>query len=85
MMDFSSISSKSHQSFSKTIALWVMWAACNVVNLVELHEVVELPGTVAWAIVTLEYEWMSRFCEDHSQFFDHCMCGSFLTIKNLVK
>ena len=41
----------SHQSLSESIALWVVWVACDMVNLIETQEVVELPGTVARSIV----------------------------------
>ena len=54
----------------------MMWAARDMVNLVEFKEVVELPGSVAWAIVTFQYKWTSKLYEDHSQFLDHRMCGS---------
>ena len=41
----------SHQSLSKSIALWVVWAAGDMVDLVEAQKVVELSGTVARSIV----------------------------------
>ena len=48
------------------IALWMMWAAGDMVNFVEFKEVMELPGSIAWAIVTFQYEWMSKLSKDHS-------------------
>ena len=54
----------------------MVWAACGVVNLVEFKELLEFPGTVTQPIVTPEYEWSSKLCEDHSQFLYHHMCGS---------
>ena len=79
----------SHQSFSKSIALWIVWAAGDVVNLIETQEVVELPGTVARSVVRSQNEQSAKFSEDKSQFLDHCMCvellGSLLTIRYLEK
>ena len=40
-----------HQSFSKSIALWMVWAAGDVVHLLEIQEIVEFPGTVTRSIV----------------------------------
>ena len=40
-----------HQSFSKSIALWMVWAAGDVVHLIGTQKVVELPGTVTRSIV----------------------------------
>ena len=40
-----------HQSFSKTIALWMVWAAGDMVYLIEIQEVMKFPGTVTRSIV----------------------------------
>ena len=40
-----------HQSFSEPIALWIVWAAGDVVHLIEIQEVVKFPGTVTRSIV----------------------------------
>ena len=48
---YPSVSWQCHQSFSKTIALWMVWAAGDVVCLIEIQEVVELSGTVTRSIV----------------------------------
>ena len=40
-----------HQSLSKSIALWVVWAAGDMVDLIEAQKVVEISGTVARSIV----------------------------------
>ena len=64
-----------HKSFSKTIALWIVWAALDVVHLVELKELLELLRTVERSIVTSQQEWSAKFGKDHSEFFDHSMCG----------
>ena len=40
-----------HQSFSKPIALWIVWAAGDVVHLIEIQEVVKFPRTVARSFV----------------------------------
>ena len=41
-----------------------MWAAGDMVNLIETQEVVELPGTVARSIVRSQNEWSAKFSED---------------------
>ena len=48
---YPSVSGDAHQSFSKSITLWMVWAAGDVVYLIEIQEVVELPGTVTRSIV----------------------------------
>ena len=48
------------------LALWMMWAASNMVNFVEFKEVVELPGSVAQTIVTFQHKWASKLSKDHS-------------------
>ena len=39
------------EASSKSIALWMVWAAGDMVHLIEIQEVVELPGTVTRSIV----------------------------------
>ena len=76
-MDFSiNFFNNDHQSFSDSIALQMVWAAGDVVHLVEFKEVMELPGSVTWAIVTFQYKWMSKLSKDDSHFLYHQMCGS---------
>ena len=65
-----------HMNVGKTIALWMMWAAHDVVHLIELKELLELLGTVARSIVASQHEWSAKFSKDHSEFFDHHMCGT---------
>ena len=54
----------------------MVWAAGDVVNLIELKELLEFPGTLAWSIVTSQHEWSSKFCENHTKLLYHGMCGT---------
>ena len=54
----------------------MMWAAHDMVHLIELKELLELLGTVAQSIITSQHEWLAKFSKDHSKFFDHGMRGT---------
>ena len=47
---FHQLLQNAHKSFCESIAPWMVWAASDVVNLIELKELLEFPGTVAWSI-----------------------------------
>ena len=55
-----------HQNFSESIALWMIWAFHDIVYFVEFKEVMELPGSVAWAIITFQHKWVTKLSKDHS-------------------
>ena len=47
------------------MTLWMVWAARDMVNLIDFKELPEFPGTVAWLIVASQHEWSSKFGEKH--------------------
>ena len=60
-----------HKSLGESIVPWMMWAAHDMVHLIELKELLELLETVARSIVASQHEWLAKFSKDHSEFFDH--------------
>ena len=49
----------------------MVWAASLVHDAVTLQELLELLGTVAWTIVTLDYMRQTLLIDNHRQFYAH--------------
>ena len=47
-----------------------------MVNSVGFKELLKFLGTVAWSVVALEHKRLTKFCENHPEFLDYCMCGT---------
>ena len=54
----------------------MVWAAGDMLHLVEFKELLEFLGTVARSIVTPQHEWLSKFCENHTKLLYHSVCGT---------